>query len=49
MKMKLEFKRELEETNNRHPAAKSEQSQQRATKLPEITKGKPINSNLKSN
>ena len=43
MKMKLEFERELEETKvKQHPAAKAEQSQQRATKLPklEITKFK---------
>ena len=43
MQMKLEFERELEETKvHRHPAAKAEQSQQRATKLPklEITKFK---------
>ena len=43
MQMKLEFERELYETKvNRHPAAKAEQSQQWATKLPklEITKFK---------
>ena len=41
--MKLEFERELEEAKvKQHPAAKAEQSQQRATKLPklEITKFK---------
>ena len=43
MKMKLEFERELEETKvKQHPAAKADQSHQRATKLPklEITKFK---------
>ena len=49
MQMKLEFERELEETKvKQHPAAKAEQSQQRATKLPRSWRSRSSRGRMKN-